>query len=152
MKYRGIKILLFLLAIALLMFYLSACKTIGGSVPYKWGKGSGDVHHYGNKKGGPPSHAPAHGYRSKYEYRYYPSCTVYYDDSRKIYFYLEGENWRISASLPHTVQLSFGDFVKIEMDTDKPYRYYHEHKRKYPPGKLYKKEKKKKQNKWIADS
>jgi hypothetical protein len=152
MKYRGIKRLMFLLAIALLLFSLSACKTIGGSVAYKWDKGSCDVPHYGNKKGGPPSHAPAHGYRSKYEYRYYPSCRVYYDDFRKLYFYLEGENWRISASLPHTIQLSFNDYVRIEVKTDKPYRYYQEHKRKYPPSQLKKKDKKKKRNKWFADS
>jgi hypothetical protein len=143
---------MFLVAIALLLFYLSGCKTTGGSVAYRWGKGSGDVPDYTNKKGGPPSHAPAHGYRSKYEYRYYSSCSVYYDDSRKLYFYLEGENWRVSASLPHTIQLSLIDYVRIEMETDKPYRYYQEHKRKYPPGQLNKKGKKKTKNKWIDDS
>jgi len=25
---------------------------------------------------GPPDHAPAHGYRAKYQYRYYPRCTA----------------------------------------------------------------------------
>jgi hypothetical protein len=35
MKYRGIKRLMFLLTIALLLFSLNACKTIGGSVTYK---------------------------------------------------------------------------------------------------------------------
>jgi hypothetical protein len=41
-------------------------------------------------KGGPPPHARAHGYRAKYSYRYYPSCYVYFDISRKCYFYLSG--------------------------------------------------------------
>jgi hypothetical protein len=44
-------------------------------------------------KGGPPPHAPAHGYRAKYSYRYYPSSYVYFDVSRKCYFYLDGDNW-----------------------------------------------------------
>jgi hypothetical protein len=105
------------------------------------------------KRGEPPSHEPTHGYRSKYKYRYYPSRSFYYDDYRRLYFYLEGANWRISAPSPHTIQLGFVDYVGIEMDTDKHNRYYQEHKRKYPPGQLKKKGKeKKKKNKWFADS
>jgi len=94
-------------------------------------------------KGGPPPHAPAHGYRAKYKYRYYPTCGVYYDTYRELYFYLEGANWWISASLPHAVQLGLGGYVSIEMDEDKPYIYYEEHKRKYPPGQFKKKDKRK---------
>ena len=148
MKYSFMKRLMFLLTIVLFLFSLNACKTIGGAVVYEWGQGSGDGHHYEGKKGGPPPHAPAHGYRAKYKYQYYPSCSVYYDAYRKLYFYLEGPNWRISASLPHTIQLGLVDYVSIEMDTDKPYRYYKEHKRKYPPRQLKKKGKKK--NKWVS--
>ncbi len=29
-----------------------------------------------HKKNGPPAHAPAHGYRAKHKYRYYPDCSV----------------------------------------------------------------------------
>jgi hypothetical protein len=138
---------MFLLTIVLFLFSLSACKTTGGAVAFEWSQGSGGGHHYEGKKGGPPPHAPAHGYRAKYKYRYYPSCSVYYDAYRKLYFYLEGPNWQISASLPHSIQLDLVDYVSIEMDTGKPYRYYEQHKRKYPPGKLKKKGKKK--NKWV---
>ena len=35
--------------------------------------------------------------------------------------------------------MRLGDHVSIEMDTDKPYTHYQEHKRKYPPGQLKKK-------------
>jgi hypothetical protein len=49
-----------------------------------------------NSKGGPPPHAPAHGYRAKYSYRYYPSCYVYFDISSKFYFYLAGDGWKVS--------------------------------------------------------
>ncbi|MGD9383103.1 MAG: hypothetical protein PVH55_03550, partial [Desulfobacterales bacterium] len=66
----------------------------------------------------------------------------------KLYFYLEGPNWRIAASLPHSIQLGSGGYVSIEMDSDKPYIHYEEHKRKYPPGQLKKNVKNK--NKWLG--
>jgi len=66
-------------------------------------------------KGGSPPHAPAPGYRAKYKYRYYPSCNAYYDAYKKLYFSLEGPNWRISVSLPHTIQLGLVDNVSIEV-------------------------------------
>jgi hypothetical protein len=98
------------------------------------------------KKGGPPPHAPAHGYRAKYNYQYYPYSGVYFDTYRKVYFYIEGDIWRMSVSLPQEIHVKLGDYVSIEMDIDKPYIHYEEHKHKYPPGQLKKKGKKKK--KW----
>ena len=138
------------LAVSLCLFFLTSCRTTGGGVSYEWDNGTGYGHPYEVKKtkGGPPPHAPAHGYRAKHHYRYYPSCSVYYDDYRKLYFYLEGPNWQIAASLPHSIQLGSGGFVSIEMDSDRPYIHYDEHKRKYPPGQHKKKYKKK--NKWIG--
>jgi hypothetical protein len=72
-------------------------------------------------KGGPPAHAPAHGYRAKYNYHYYPKANVYYDTDRKLYFYIQGENWRASVSLPLDLKIQLGNHVSIEMDCDKPY-------------------------------
>jgi hypothetical protein len=40
------------------------------------------------------------------------------------------------------------DYVTLEMDSDKPYEYDHEVVKRYPPGKLKKKHKKKKKGKW----
>ena len=92
-------------------------------------------------KGGPPPHAPAHGYRAKHRYHYYPDAYVYFDVSRKLYFYLEGGRWVMSVSLPHSLQVRLGDHVAIEMDSDKPYTHFDSHKKKYPPGQAKKKEK-----------
>ncbi|MFQ6079841.1 MAG: hypothetical protein ACE5NJ_12015 [Thermodesulfobacteriota bacterium] len=94
-------------------------------------------------KGGPPPWAPAHGYRAKYRYRYYPSFYVYFDLGRQVYFYLEGDRWRVSAQLPSAIRIESADYVTIELKTDKPYEYFAEHKKKYPPGQA-----KKKQRKW----
>jgi len=101
---------------------------------------------YEHKKGGPPPHAPAHGYRAKYQYRYYPSCSVYYDYERKIYFYIKGDHWEAGASLPSHLRIGLGDSVNIELDTDRPYIYHAEHVKQYPPGQP--KDKDKKKNKW----
>jgi hypothetical protein len=74
-----------------------------------------------SKKGGPPKHAKAHGYRAKHTYQYYPDAKVYYDIARGSYFYLEGDNWRASVTLPDTLKVRLGDFVTVEMESDKPY-------------------------------
>jgi hypothetical protein len=86
------------------------------------------------RKNGPPDHAPALGYRAQFQYRYYPDAEVYYDAARKLYFYFEGNGWRIGASLPSSLLASLGDSVNLELDTDKPFLYHDAHKAQYPPG------------------
>jgi len=100
-------------------------------------------------KTGPPAHAPAHGYRAKHAYRYYPDERTYYDAQRRVYFYLEKDGWRMSASLPSHIRLS-ANYVTVRMDTDNPYDHYDEHAKKYPPGKVKKKEKKK-GRRWVVN-
>lgn len=84
-------------------------------------------------KPSPPPHAPAHGVRAKYEYRYYPSVGIYYDINRGIYFYAESGIWKSSNALPPNITVSLGDYVVVDLDTDKPYKYYKQHKKQYPP-------------------
>jgi hypothetical protein len=92
-------------------------------------------------KKGPPPWAPAHGYRAKHKYYYYPSPHVYYDIGRKLYFYLEGDNWRFGVSLPTGIHIALSDHVTLEMDTDKPYEFHSDVIKKYPPGQMKKKKK-----------
>jgi len=73
------------------------------------------------------------GHRQKYSYRYYPSCAVYYDIHRRLYFYLEDNNWKIFESLPSNIERKLGDYVKIEMDNDKPFIDSDKHAKKFPP-------------------
>jgi hypothetical protein len=87
-------------------------------------------------KSGPPDHAPAHGYRAKHSYRYYPDAQVYFDTGRSVYFYLADGAWKVSASLPGSLKVSLGSHISIDMDSDKPYSKHSEHKAKYPPGKV----------------
>jgi len=80
-----------------------------------------------DKRTGPPPHAPAHGYRKKVAYEYYPTANVYYDRSRKMYFYLVGNNWEMGVSLPSTLRVNVNETVYLELGTDRPYTYNTEH-------------------------
>jgi hypothetical protein len=156
MKYNFNKILSICFAIGFFTvtgIFASGCAPKKVKVVYQKNGNHGysevDHHkHEHNQKGGPPPHAPAHGYRVKqqYQYRYYPSRSVYYDTDRGLYFYIKGNNWEVGASLPSDLRVELGDSVSIELDTDKPYIYHAEHVKKYPPGQMKKNYKKK--NKW----
>ena len=71
--------------------------------------------------------------RQKYSHRYYPSCSVYYDTHKKLYYYPEDENWKISAVLPGNLKRKLGDYVKIETDQDKPFIENEKHVKKFSP-------------------
>jgi hypothetical protein len=92
-------------------------------------------------KAGPPPHAPAYGYRAKHTYYYYPDSYVYFDVMKNVYFYYDGGDWRMSVSLPNELRLGLGEHVTLNMDTNKPYAYFKQHKQAYPPGQAKKKHK-----------
>jgi len=50
------------------------------------------------------------GNQQWYSYRYYPSCSVYYDIDRGLYYYLEGDVWKNSASLSSSLETKLGDY------------------------------------------
>lgn len=49
---------------------------------------------------GPPPWAPAHGYRAKTQYVFFPTIGIYYDLNRKIYTYPDGNKWITVNTLP----------------------------------------------------
>lgn len=87
-------------------------------------KGKSGSHHVvsGQPQHGPPAHAPAHGYRKKYTYHYYPKNNVYYAPDRKLYFYSDGNGWKTNAKLPPSIRLNLGGSTSLELDTDLPYK------------------------------
>ena len=103
-----------------------------------------------SKKPGPPPHAKAYGRRAQHSYRYYPDASVYYDTGSSSYFYLSGDKWKVSVALPDSLKIKLGSSVSLELNTDTPYIYHDDHKKKYPPGQMKKKGKKKKKKgkKW----
>jgi hypothetical protein len=84
------------------------------------------------RKGGPPPWAPAHGYRAKHQYRYWPGSQVYFAPERGLYFWLGEDGWQMGANLPGGLRLS-GDTVTLDMDAARPYKWHREVVRRYPP-------------------
>jgi len=99
------------------------------------------------RKGGPPPWAPAHGYRAKHHYRYYPSSRVYHDRDRGVYFCYKDGQWKMSVSLPSSIRVDLNNYVSLAMNTSKPYEWDHEVTKRYPPGQMKKKPQKKHKNK-----
>jgi len=124
----------FLMAAAFVLLF-SFTVLAGGAISVQWGDNSkpqSNPNIYSQKKGGPPPHAPAHGYRAKHQYQYYPNCNVYHDASRGMYFYMKGDGWAVGASLPTDLLPNLGASVSLDMDTDKPYEHNAEHLKQYP--------------------
>jgi hypothetical protein len=134
-----LKFMFKLLLTFILVVFFNSSAIAGGNFTLKWGKDPEPEQHqikHKHKKGGPPAHAPAHGYRAKHQYRYYPSQKVYHDTDSGFYFYLKRNNWEIGATLPSPLRSGLGESVTIELDTDKPYVHNAEHIKKYPPKKF----------------
>jgi hypothetical protein len=134
------KLILMVLIVSIFMFF-NACSSTRGNIEIGTSrKPSKRQSTCGKKKRhGPPAHAPAHGYRAKYTYRYYAAAHVYFDIGRELYFYLEGQKWRVSASLPYHIRTRLDpDYVLIDMESDKPYTKHAKHKKHHPHGKTKK--------------
>ena len=128
-KYSG---KVFVAVVCLLMVFITGCR---GGICVSPGSET-------KVKTAPPPWAPAHGVRAKHHYYYYPSSSVYFDAGRQVYFYLEGNQWKMAVSLPSYIRIDANRYVEMELDTDKPYMYHNEHRKKYPSGQLKKMHKK----------
>ncbi|HEY5602298.1 MAG TPA: hypothetical protein VIM41_04245 [Gammaproteobacteria bacterium] len=130
-------------AVGMTLMLLVAAPQAGAldlDIGIKLGSGGAEPAKSSPQKNGPPDHAPAHGYRAKHSYHYYPDAQVYFDTGRSVYFYLSDGAWKLSASLPGSLKVSLGSHISIDMDSDKPYSKHSEHKAKYPPGKMKQKQ------------
>ena len=128
--------MIFCVTICLMVFVLSNISLAqSGSVTVQWGDDSKQGPDGGGykKMGGPPPHAPAHGYRAKHQYNYYPYQNVYHEPARGMYFYMSGGGWTFGASLPASLTgINLGASVNIDLDSDRPYDHNHDHVKAYP--------------------
>lgn len=79
------------------------------------------------KRNGPPSWAPAHGYRHRYIF--FPEHNCYYDNYNGIYIYRKGSIWITSYTLPQFI-FNIGVTRKVELNIDavpKPQIYFEQH-------------------------
>lgn len=63
---------------------------------------------------GPPPWAPAHGYRAKTRYVFFPTIGIYYDLNKKIYTYYEGGKWITVNALP--AKFAHHDLKKLKQE------------------------------------
>ncbi|GAB3034894.1 MULTISPECIES: hypothetical protein [Oleiagrimonas] len=70
----------------------------------------------------PPPWAPAHGYRAKHHYVYYPNGEIYYAPERRMWFWLSGDDWQAGVTLPSALRayVRVGG-VNIDLDATRPY-------------------------------
>ena len=73
---------------------------------------------------GPPPWAPAPGFRRTHDYYYYPGANVYYRPADRVWFYLDGRDWRFGASLPTSLRVDFDRSVSLTMATEQPYQFH----------------------------
>lgn len=74
----------------------------------------------------PPKWAPAHGYRAKTRYIYFPQHNFYYDLQRSAYFYINNGGWSMSVSIPTPfININLGVSRQIQLDYVGAYPYYY---------------------------
>ena len=127
----------------LLISFLTSCESVrvGGEV----GRPAPEPV---TKKGGPPAHAPAHGYRKKFQYKYYPDKKVYYCSKRRVYFWIAGDGWKIGTSLPSNLSLGSSSSITVDLDDETPYLHHESNYGSAHPGKGKGKSKGKKKGKY----
>lgn len=100
--------------------------------------------HGKHHKGGPPSWAPAHGYRAKNNHRhadrhivryvYNPDYNIYFDRQREVYIYVSHGRWVVNARLPMSLNnrsVRNGFLVELSLHGATPYTNNHRHLRQY---------------------
>jgi hypothetical protein len=81
---------------------------------------------------GPPPWAPAHGARRTHAFYYYPGTHVYFRPADRVWFYLEGREWRFGVSLPASVRIDFDRSVSLTMAAERPDAFHDHVKVAYP--------------------
>jgi hypothetical protein len=79
------------------------------------------------KRKGPPSWAPANGYRHRYVF--FPEHNCYYDNFNGIYIYRKGGTWVNSYTMPSFIfNINFTRKVELTIDAaPKPQIYFEHH-------------------------
>ncbi len=72
--------------------------------------------------GGPPPWAPAHGWRAKHHYVYYPDAEVYYAPESRRWYWQDRNGWRDGSILPLALRalVRIGG-IDIGLDVARPY-------------------------------
>lgn len=81
---------------------------------------------------------PAH----YYDYHYYPDVSVYFHLNSGHYFFRDARGWSRARVLPSHIYLDHRARKTIVIRGERPYAGVHEHRKKYPPRRSYKRQRK----------
>ena len=76
------------------------------------------------KPHGPPPWAPAHGYRAKQRYRYYPAYNIYQDPVSGVFFTFQGGAWSRGDLPPGVAPQGLGKYREFDGYADEPWKSY----------------------------
>ncbi|PLX51273.1 MAG: hypothetical protein C0613_01375 [Desulfobulbaceae bacterium] len=81
-----------------------------------------------------------------YRYRYFPAYEIYYDTSRRLYFYFSDGRWLSVRVLPRHYHIDARDYVIVELEGLKPHVHHRQMIKRYPPHKYRKEERREKRH------
>lgn len=81
-----------------------------------------------------------------YRYRYFPAYEIYYDTSRRLYFYFSNGRWLSVRVLPRHYHIDARDYVIVELEGLKPHVHHRQMTKRYPPHKYRKEERREKRH------
>ena len=99
----------------------------------------GHGYYYNRSQNAPPGHYGRRPHAQAYlqhEYLYYPTSQVYHDHQRNLYFYQEQGRWQSARQLPRGMHLESREGVRIDMDDERPYTRFEEHRAQHPSGRM----------------
>ena len=85
---------------------------------------------------GPPPWAPAHGFRAKTRYVYFPEYNFYFDIEKRVYIHFQAGKWTVTVDLPTrlgNINLRNASKFELELDIDNPQIYNGEHQARFRP-------------------
>lgn len=94
-----------------------------------------DAQSKGNGQG-PPPWAPAHGFRAKTRFVYFPEYNFYFDLEKKVYIHFQAGKWTLSVELPArlgNLNLRNASKFELDLDIDNPQIYNAEHQMRFRP-------------------
>ncbi len=100
---------------------LSGALLAGCSGQISVGPGAGSSPAGARVAQGPPAHAPAHGYRRNFQYRYWSKQDVYYDLQNRQYVWFDAGVWRVGVTLPDRFRIDPEGGMFMESETPLPW-------------------------------
>ncbi len=116
--------------ISFISIFLSVYAQPPGHAKKKQKKEKTHQKHQHKAEQGPPSWAPAHGFRAKTRYVFFKEHKTYYDTREGIYIHYNNGDWKVSAEIPlglNENDLQSSTYFELDYFGDKPQKKFSAH-------------------------